>query len=36
MNVAAFAVLAVIVASYVVGVMASSVETERDLPHFYH
>ncbi len=35
MDVAVGAVLLIIVASYVVGALTSSVETEQELPHHY-
>jgi hypothetical protein len=35
MNVATIAVLAIILASYLVGSLTSSVETEQRLPHRY-
>jgi len=36
MDLASIAVLGIIVASYVVGSLTSSVDTERKLPHLYH
>jgi hypothetical protein len=36
MDIASIAVLGIIVASYVVGCLTSSVDTEQKLPHLYH
>ncbi len=36
MDVGTIAVLSVIVLSYVVGTLTSSVATEKELPHLYH
>jgi hypothetical protein len=36
MDFATIAVLGIIVASYVVGSLTSSVDTEQKLPHLYH